>query len=339
MNRRWLGKVALVMGCLALTACGPTLPIKAGLKQAGADIFFGRPTATPPAPPPPPLAANIVPNFPAPLEAPPRAFGAPPLPPVVNPPACPDAAPTAFPTQEAGPGSVKPPADATYAFRYNGRQTFNPGTPQESMVDIPTMGTRHVTAVSAPGSDGSYTYDVVESFAGITTTNGYRVYPFGPGGQAVTPSGAAPAAGVYLTRLEARDAEGNTDSFIPQPPVEIAPFPAQQGQAFQGAGVDPSSGQVMQIPQGQGTVTGRARVNACGRLVDSWEVVINGQMTNAIAGSAATKDFVLTLNLATQYGGIFVGDHLVQSGTDTQSGRPYKYDIAAVINTVPQDAP
>ena len=313
---------------LLVTACGPTAPIQATLKQPGTDVFYGRPKIVESPAPYTSFADLGVPNFPGILEGPPPGSGltqaGPPAP------ACPQA-PAGAPVIEAPVNTTLAPAQQTYRFRYTGYMALNPG-PHQTVTEVPPAGTRDVSASSPTASDGSYTFEVIEQFDGVTTTTDYKVYPKGPGGATVGQTGETPAAGIYLTSLVTT---GKTvESFHPQPMVELMPLPAQANTSFQSSGVDPLTGQAMEVQSGQ--VGGRAHVDGCGKLMDAWVVTLRGQMLNARQGASAAKDFTLTLYIGTQFGGLSLADHLVETGTDETSGKPYRYELYATIDQVPE---
>jgi hypothetical protein len=341
---------------LALAGCGPTVPLQAGLRQAGASVVFGTPPPeilAAPTPPPqfPPPAVNVIPNFPAPLEQPPLFTLALPQP---TPDLCPAAPPGAVLQAPAPAAPATPPAAATYAFRYQGSKTLGSGSAQQSF-PMPGNGTRTVAPASIPEAvNGSYAFSVTEKFNRVTTADTYWVVPNGPGGSSEPDvQGTTPAAGMYLVEMTVTDPATGTDDFKPNPPVELMPFPASAGQQVDSSGVDGTDGQAMQIgpappssPTGSSTpsqVTGHGNVDACGRLLDAWQVVLYGAVEDARApatstssGCASTRTFQLTLDVGTEYGGISLSDHLIENGQDQLSCKPFTYDITATIDQEPE---
>lgn len=352
-THRWVASLA----CLALAGCGPTVPLSANLKEAPVAIGFGSKQTPTPAPNAPQFP-SILPNFPAPIEIPPPVFGASLPAPSLQPACNTDPAAATPPALAAVDAPTNRPSPATYNYRYTGTEVFYPGTSNSKTVTLPSTGTRQVTNVSAVASDGSYTFDVVETYAGRSVTTTYKVVPTGanagpipppppnppiigpppsPPGPTLAPQNAAVQAGLYLVSMTTRSTEdGSTDTFQPTPGVLLMPFPAQPDLVYQGGGVDGANRESMsETPQGS-SIQKQARVDACGNLVDSWQTVVQGTMAFASGTSApAQNPFTLTLYIATQYGGISVGDHLVESGTDQLSGKPYTYDLTSNIDTVP----
>lgn len=337
-------RLLICVALLTLTACGPTIPLKAGLADAPSDILFGHPPASPP---PPPLPQ--VQNFAAPLElppvqsAPPATFSPIPAPP--TPPACPDASPFAFPGLEATASATKPPAAATYNFRYKGTITEDPGQPDQKVTTVPTSGTRQVIPTSQPSSvDGSYTYSVVETFNGQQLKNDFEVYPAGhtvTSTQTLLPT-KTPDAGIYFTGMTMTTIGSNSPAttFTPDPPIQVDVFDDFNGQTWQGgSGTDPTTQKTAAVaPNGSNpnssVVTQRVRVNACGEVVQAWEVDLAG--TFGDAQGSTSSGYSLTLDFATQYGGISVQDHLTLNDTDVVTGKGRSYDLTATTDQTPK---
>jgi hypothetical protein len=317
----------LVLGVLA--GCGPSAGLDVGVKHEGAGVFFGVTPNPTPTPPPPPPHAELVPNFPAPLVAPPRPPSKPSPTPSPSPSACPTPGPVTYPKVAATTTATQPPAQATYDFRYTGTETFNPGMANQQVKQLPTTGTHQVVNVSQPAADGHYSFDIVELYNGFTTTTTFLVEPTS------TPSLLGTAqAGLYLQSMKSTDSSGATPSFTPQPPVELVPFPVNPGTQFQSAGVDPLTRTTMEEDSPGGVVGTHENVPTCGDVVDSWHVGINGRFIKDQGNTVTT--FVITFNVATQYGGLLVQQHTVENGTDQVSGQTFTYDVSETINTVPQ---
>jgi hypothetical protein len=87
---------------------------------------------------------------------------------------------------------------------------------------------------------------------------------------------------------------------------------------------------------------GKKLVNACGTALEAWEVDINGTIGDAHGGECPAggtcgqaKSFDLLFDSATQYGGFFVADRLIEAGTDAGTGQSYYYAIGAEIEQAP----
>jgi hypothetical protein len=310
------------------------------VKQAGANVFYGVPTPSPvPSLPPIVHFLNPVQSFPTPVEQPPV------LPPtLIIPPQdpCPPLPQLSFPAVEATSVALRPPAPGTYPFRHTGALTTNPGTTSQKVVSLPQSGTRQVTNVSAVGSGQDFSFDVVDTYNGVVTTTSYHLYPQGTASALTVGGGVAP--GVYITAVVTRDpGDASKDmTFTPlSPGVEIFPFPASPTATWKSVGTDPLTGTTEVVgptatdPQGTGSVVDHRRVDACGTPVDSWEATMQGEEEYARGGPNSTVNFTLTIDMATQYGGLIVGDSLVLNYTDQQTGVPTNYFAGATINVLP----
>ena len=347
-------RAGLAVLALLTAGCGPTVPLNAGLDQAGANIAFGTPSPLVEQQPPPPNA-NPFPNFPAPLEQPPVFAITAPAGPVVL---CPSAPPNAAlqGTAVATPDTLPAPTLTPYLFRYQGSKKLDPGKSDERDFTLPSLGTRAVSGVqwttltvANTQQYKQYQFKVTESYNGITTTDTYDEYPTGAGGSAgPTVQSSRPAAGLYLAEMDVSDpgGSGGTDTFKPSfPGIELMPFPAGAGQTVTSSAVDGPDQEAMEIGQTTDSngnqvpsqINGHASVDACGSLLDSWNVVLYGQLVNPRFGadSKYTKTFTLTLDIGTGFGGLSLSDHLVEDGTDQVSGKPFTYDVSATIDQVP----
>jgi len=333
MNKRiglWLA------AALVLAGCGPISPVDTDVKQAGANVFYGVPTPSPlPSLPPIIHFLNPVQSFPVLVEQPPVA------PPVVltiptpTPNPCPPLSPQSYPATEATATAPRPPAPGTYPFRHSGTLTTNPGTAIQKVTQLPESGTRQVTNVSAVGTAQDFSFDVVDTYNGGVTTTTYHVYPQGATG--ALPAGNGVAPGVYITGVKSGDMSFNPLS----PGVEIFPFPAAPAATWQSAGTDPLTGTTEVVgptasnPQATATITDHVRVSACGTPIDAWEATMQGEDEHAQGGPNGKVDFTLTIDMATQDGGLIVGDYLVRNYTDQNTGVRTAYAVGATIDVLP----
>jgi len=343
MRRNVSKRIGLcVLAALMLAACGPISPVDTDVKQAGANVFYGVPTPSPvPSLPPIIHFLNPVQSFPAPVEQPPvLPQPAPPSPtPTPNP--CPPLSPLSYPATEATPVALRPPAAGTYPFRHSATLTTNPGTAAQKVVQLPQSGTRQVSNVSAVGSAQDFSFDVVDAYNGVVTTTSYHIYPQGATGALPASNGVAP--GVYITSVVTKDPSDSSKdmTFTPLTPgVEIFPFPASPAATWQSAGTDPLTGTTEVVgptatdPKAT-SVVDHVRVDACGTPIDAWEATMQGEVEYARGGPNGTVGFTLTIDMATQYGGLIVGDHLVENYTDQKTGVPTNYAVGATINVLP----
>jgi len=335
-----------LLAALVLAACGPISPVDTDVKQAGANVFYGVPTPSPlPSLPPIIHYLNPVQAFPAPVEQPPVL----PVQIVLSTPTpdpCPTLSPLSYPAKEATAAALHPPAPATYAFRRTGSITTNPGTATQKVVPLPQSGTRQVTNVSALGSVQDFSFDVVDTFHDVVTTTSYHLYPQGQVSSLGVGGGVAP--GVYITAMVTHDPAdpSNDHMFNPLAPgVEIFPFPAAPAATWRSAATDPLTGTTEVVgptataPQGTATITDHVRVDACGVPIDAWEATMGGEEEYAQGGPNSRVDFTLTIDMATQYGGLIVGDNLVENYTDQKTQLKTTYTAGATIDVLPAAPP
>jgi hypothetical protein len=104
------------------------------------------------------------------------------------------------------------------------------------------------------------------------------------------------------------DKKGNTvSSFEPITGLLLLPLPVQQGLQFQSVAIDSKTGEEATF---NATVLPRQRVDACGELLEGWEV--KGDQTFSGA-TTRTEDLIV----APQLGGIVISDAIAQTnGTD-----------------------
>lgn len=284
---------ALALALVLAGCAGPKEPLEVGVKEFPTKVLFGQ-TARPL--PPPVLSQNPVPAFPGFLQPPPPRFR---IPEVEIRPLCPTAHPFSAPRHVAGNRALHPPVEADYLFRNQGK--FSVGSLSG---DYPKLSRRSITNVIS-GED-EFTFDVVIELAGTVTTTTYRVVP-----QSVFPpsAGTPPDSGVFIVRVVTESPDG-PDVFAPTPALPLILFPAGPGVQWDARGIDPFSQTVMQF---HGAVTGKARVDACGTVLDGWLVE-----TSAGSITGPTKDLVFTASyvIGTQFGGFSLMDRVEISGVD-----------------------
>jgi hypothetical protein len=244
---------------------------------------------------------------------------------------------------------------------------LDPGAKDQVTIELPTAGTRAVSNSGSATIDGETgtIFTVTEIFNNTRTSMNYFVVPYGASGSTVAQqTNETPAAGLYLRSMTSSDLDGNNaTSFTPSSPVELMPFPTNTNvnTTFESAGTDAQQDKAMVLPPSPGSmITGEAHVDACGLLLDSWEVHINGyldqplltagQPTNNCPYGAACSacpagagnpgfpgctPFTLILDIGTQFGGISLQDHLTEDGFDTKLNKPFTYDVTATIDQEP----
>jgi hypothetical protein len=152
------------------------------------------------------------------------------------------------------------------------------------------------------------TFKVSTSGGSITAPNGTTVYP--PGGELsvsnpVTGNTVAyrdPEAGVSLKKIQTFDAKGNPEgSFAPPVGLLILPLGVRQGERFQSAAVDPATGQTAQLT---GEIKDKARVDACGTILEGWGVESTFTMAGADGQVSRPWNYIVSTNL----GGILIAE-------------------------------
>jgi hypothetical protein len=301
-------RTALLVGLLLATACGgPQRPVDIGFKEVPSDVILGAQSTPAPAAGPSPSAGRpVAPPPPSVIALPPPVFeiGPEPSPPAPLPePSCPTADPLQPAAREAPPSVSAPPAKATYLFR-------NAGTYSVSGADA-RKGTFPVTSVRTVGnvtrsSGNSFGFDVSELLGDVTTTTSYDVV-----GTTVLP--AVRAAGIYLKQVKSVRGP-STSTFTPSPELQLASFPLVRGASVSSSGVDPQTATSMQFTS---TVTGKARVDACGTPLDSWVLDLTA---GKLVSPTQNLDFSSTYHLGTQYGGLILRERTAFAGTDGSDG-------------------
>ena len=327
---------ALLLAAMVATACGPTLPLDIGVRDAGANIFFGRP-----APSPAPIPVQQVPFLGFPMIEVPPPFTLPP--PAIN--KCPTASPLAFPKMGATVIPTKPPVPSTYEYRYQGQLTV-PTVLFALRQNIFAYGTRQVTNVQV-SSDGHYTFDVVEKFAKLTQTNSYAVFPQSVLGPSPV-LGVGPDAGIYLTEMQLAPI-GLT--FRPATPIQLMTLPASMGpMTLRGTGSDGQT--TIQITPNQSVSSqppdttnsydaGQTTVDACGTPLRAWKILLTGTIGSASPNTATTagtpeETFSLELDFGTQYGALSLRDAIAVNWTNQSTGTPGSYTMTTTIDQEPQ---
>jgi hypothetical protein len=292
------------------------------IKEVPGDIAYGKkPAAAVPGDDAPVPGAN-----PAPVGFPPFIQPAPPTPaagpdvPVttttVPPPACRTADPVAPPKHVATNNIANPPAVAKLPFRNQGNWKITDPTLISDEGNFPATSTRVVTSTTQP--DGTFEFVVTEAYDFRQTATTYYVDP---------------TRGLYLRRITTTDGV-STDDFVTDRPdaLLLLPLPVASGAPVGGAAVDVRSGASLSFV---GTVTGKAKVDACGTPLDAWEVNIT---EGRITGPDQQQSFTAVYDIGTQFGGLSLRDE-VSFKCDVNPycdlGREYTSHNVAVVSTEP----
>ena len=351
-RRRSTATLGILLAAVALTGCGPSASREALVAQVATDIEYGGKKTEAPAPAPVaeivPVGNALAPGLPPFIQALPRQkpLPLPPLaPPVV---ACPSAGPLDSPELAATTDIAGLPAEASYQYRVTGTETTTDGLGKATSSEFPAETTRTVknaqtqAVVTKPLTDplsepaGTvYTFDLVDEGESGTTTTSFEV--------STSPANEVPAGRLAITRV-VHEGEDETATFTPSPPVTVMPLPAAAGATWNSVSSDPAAtggpqqwvveGLIGDVDdEGQYVVgSDRARVDACGALIEGWNVNLNIDITAPSVQLSYQANYVI----ATQYGGLPVQDHVVKTGNS--GGTTIESSSTASISTVPQPA-
>lgn len=301
---RFAGVALLVLS----TACaGPQEPLEVGIKEFPTDVLLGAPDEESPTGP-----VNVDPGLPVVIERRIVRTAPPPLPPLSTPePACPTAHPFDAPRLEATNRAMRPPVEGTYAFRTKGSIELDGSK-------FPLAPTTFRTISNVSADTDAFSFDVE---AGQVTTS-WRVVPEGSN------------AGIFMTRQVTQSATGET-TFEPTPPVKFLEFPAEPGREWDSVGTDTRTGTTMALSGRVGVempdpddpeatvLEAKARVDACGEVLDAWYVEIRGPQAQGnarIVSPTSSLELRGTYAFATQYGGLSIAD-VVQLEGQTVAGQ------------------
>jgi hypothetical protein len=169
-------------------------------------------------------------------------------------------------------------------------------------------------------TNGGFTYDVVVTQFGSTTTTTYEV---------VRRAGQSDVDGIYITNTVMTSPDGSVQQFQPLAPgLRILPLPAAVGATWSSAAVDPLRGTATTL---DGAVKEIGRVDACGKLVQGWFSQV--KVTTKLVGTPENqRDLVIDVGyiIATQLGGLVVADNSSLTGTDR--GATVTQQTNSVIN-------
>ena len=318
----WLLVTALLSG-----ACGgPETPLKLGFKEVPSDVVLGDQSRDPQSslvdsPPadrqlqelPPSIVALPPPPF-SPRGRTPR-----PSPPV---PECPSADPLAAPAIEAPAAIEAPPSDGQYLFRNDGRFEVSGANARRGR--FPATSLRTVKVLFRSDDGAVFDFSVAELLGDVTTTTTYRVVRTTGLGTAAE---GAPEPGVYIRQVESARPGEAPASFTPTPSLQLAALPLVRGAQVQARGVDPTTATTMSFTS---TVSGKARVDACGEPLDSFTLELTD---GTLLGPDEDLQFAATYAVGTQFGGLILRDTVAFAGTD--GGEGVSRTNTATISQVP----
>jgi hypothetical protein len=359
MNRHSAAARAGVVAAFALmlSGCGPSLPTAVGVLEPQLDETYGgapkpvqpelRPAGASLQPGPPPI------NFPlfsdlggsAGNEFP--SFIIPPTRPV-----CPTASPFAAPLQSAPEDTVGVPypLHPGYAFRSTGSVQHGTASAIPLKADSLVRAFDDVKQTDPAGGTvvTSYFYRVTQVGADGTKL----ITTFYPRANETT-TGTNPG-GLYIRSIETDVPGQPAYVFQPNPPngIRIMNIPAApESAATSETGTDPLTGTSMSISHQTlprpTFENGELRADACGKLVDSWDVKVSGLIRSA-SPPPNQPYTVLKLDavygVATQMGAMIVASDVSYQAMDptdpngatpATGGQAYSQHSVDIINAVP----
>jgi hypothetical protein len=305
----------LLVGVLSAGCAGPDRPLSVGFREVPSDVVLGAqstPAPVAPAPAPSLLPDLVLPPPPSVVALPPPTFEVrdPTTPVPVPAPTeapCSTADPLQAPALEAPSSIPAPPADAAYLFRNIG--SFEVSGADARRGTFPATSLRTVDLLTVSEDGRLFDFSVAETLGDITTTTTYRV------NQAATPlPPAAGGPGIYVLRVESARPDGSRTAFEPTPALQLAALPLERGAVVESRGVDPVTATTMSFTS---TVTGKARVDACGEPLDSWTLDLTD---GRLISPTQDLEFASTYAVGTQFGGIVLQETTAFAGTDDGAG-------------------
>lgn len=272
--------ITLVAGACTRTRSGVSV------KSLAANLVFGVPPLPESVPPP---NIDLVPDEPigittlgTPKKTPAK------IPPFTPTPACPEAAPTEFPEREATTDVPARPKEGSYRWVVAGEQATASGT-----FKLPEFVQRNITSVTGAGQ-GEFSFAATERELVVGSSTIVTSY-----------FEVVPDDGIYLTKI-VRKTGTRERVLAPTPPILYLPLPVRIGLPVSSVGVS-ESGAFGEVLRHTGTVKGRHRVDACGKVIDSWLVEGTQEFVSSEGGSTQKK---YNYGIATQLGGFIVFEHV-----------------------------
>lgn len=244
---------------------------------------------------------------------------------------CPVASVTAAPLKATEADITGPPVPGLYKWKRSGTFTTSDGA------KLPFGGYegRVITNVKKI-DDNTYTFQMIQPRVdqALLQVSTFQVKENATKTQAGGTNGVPietvrdPEGGVVLKRIEYYNENGQIQSsstFNPGSGVLLLPLPVISGEQYKSVSIDARDGRTI---ESDATVTRRQRVDACGDLVDGWEV--DTQWTDSNNGQTISYRYII----ATQYGGVLISE--IQQPADTASAtgqappgvQPFENDLS-----------
>ena len=334
-------RITLALGAiLLLAACGPKPPLSVTMAQFPSNLVIGgndqqviNPQALPPQGP---QAIFRIPN-PPPVEAP--ANPLPRLPTIQFPPvgSCGTSALTKV-SAAALQNSPEPPVEATYQYRLSGVFDADGHKGPYPATATRTVGKPTIIASTKQGGK-EFTYTVTEQKEGnLHTSWGYHVIAPTPASGPIDfgqhNAGQVPddPGGIYLNSMSSNDPSslfggqgvaGRDFTVTFNPGIKLAPFNLRETKTWSTSGNDPTTQSSFAL---DGVVIQRSLVDACGKVLEAWEVHMQGTLSSAAHRNASVD---LTFELGTEYGGFSLGEAIIESGSD-HGLRDYLNEVTSI---------
>ncbi len=283
--------------CALLSACGPATKLDLQMRAVQVNVLrvvTPAVTLVPPATTPPPVALPPLPPIGDYLPPVTPITPATPTTPRVPPVGCPTAGQFDVPEKTASQVVTGYPADHEYVENAFGTYAVDGALkPLSGVVDTKVVRLPATTTTIGQKVDS---WRVERTYGKGRSVEVYQlVHAFG--------AVSATAPGIYLVGLAWDDESRGKLTFQPaETGLQILPDPvaiANNDVQYAGAATDPDSLTTMTIVR---NVRAKKRVDACGKLIDTFSV----EMTGAIVSPTATYTLSWTQQLATAYGGLDV---------------------------------
>ena len=312
-------RVAALACVAALTASGCAHHkerISFGLRRVAVDLAFKDETKAKP-----PTVQQVLA---APQEAvPPATFASVASPaqvsapgPAITVPTCKTAAPTARPQASAPVVVSDPPKAGLYKQHNTGTFNIMAGTLRFNG-PYPALSSMIVSNVRTTTNAG------VGTFTAETKNVFFDVTQQGNGAVVITSYEATPTE-LDLLRVE-QHIGSVTTTFKPTPPITVMQFKDVSAQ-WSSAGIDTDTGTAMVV---QSQVVAHENVDVCGTVYDAYKVVSSEHVVNPQTGYESQTDpnDPNVYDVATQFGGIFIRQHVHTSTAFTANNAPVQLDL------------
>lgn len=298
MRRVAEARIIATVAVLALVAaaCGPRERVHVGMRDYATNVVYGGQTKAAPKAVP---NASLEPSFPSFIQplitsaSPSVLPGAKPAKVVADCPSAGFSVPARYPVT---PNVPAPPKSGAYRIRQDGYVSIGGVTTQ------PAQDAARVVQNVVKNADGTFTFDVIDAQPSKALTQTTYLVD--------QRTGVPGSDGIYFTQVVSKLPDGTIDAFTPADPIRLISLPADPSNPqFASAGTDGVHNITMSLT---GTIKGHGRVDACGTVLDSWEVSASGH----ILSPTKNISFTTVYDIGTHFGGLVLADQLGMSGTD-----------------------